>query len=103
MRLGADALGGDGYDSDIAPDFTPVDELLHPPRSRGRAMAPSRRAFLEASSLAQAARASGAELAAVVPAEPSPLGALNASTALMAIDELVQKQRFHAVRNRHSK
>ena len=47
--------------------------------------------FLEASSLSQAARV-GAELAAAAPSEPSLLGALAASTALMAIDEPVQKQ-----------
>ena len=97
-RLGGSHAADAAYDSDLAPDLIPVEALLHPPRHRGPEMATSRRAFLEASSLAQAARASGAELANALPAEPSPLGALSASTALMALDELVQKQRFHAVR-----
>ena len=98
-RLVGAMCGDDHYDSDVVADFVPVDALIQPPRMRGKKMNPSRRAFLEASSLAQAARASGAEFEAMMLlAEPSPLGAVSNSTSLVALDELVQKQRFRAVR-----
>ena len=102
-RPAASAGADEAYDSDIAPDFAPAEALNAPPlKSRGgssAAIAPSRRAFLEASSLQQAARASAGDgLPSALLSEPSPLGALSASTSLLAIDELVQKSRFHAIR-----
>ena len=87
----------DAYDSDVATDFVPASTIRTPHLSRGLPIPSSRRAFLEASSLAQAARATGDALS-VFPSQQSPLAALAASSSLRAIDELVRKDRFRSVR-----
>ena len=81
----------EGYDSDVAADFKPLSPYT-PPQAAG---APSRRPFL-GRRLRAGRRASGEGRPA--PSELPPLGALSSSTALMALDELVQKRRFEAIR-----
>ena len=109
----AAALYAEELDSDVEQDLAPAPLVLsggggavHYPARRRRArgtvaMPAARRAFLEASSLAQAARTPGAAMAGLTPQQPSPLDASiagGAPTALMALDELAAPQSFAAMR-----
>ena len=89
--------GARGLDSDLEKDLKPLGAYRRP---RGAGCRRRRRgAFLEASSLAQAARASGTALAALAPQQPSPLAPMQGpATALIAVDDLVGARAFGAAR-----
>lgn len=85
----------DVYDSDVARDLQPADAWRPLARRRGGLLPPAaRRAFVEASSWAQAARAGGA-----LPLPPvDSCAGLPAAAALLAVDEMVQQAALHALR-----
>ena len=118
----ASSLFAEELDSDVEVDLAAPYAALAAPGStsaRGRrprgggggagAMPAARRAFLEASSLAQAARAPGAPTGGLQPHLPSPLdgargggaggpGDAPSAMSLMALDELAAPQSFVAMR-----